>query len=244
MKLMVMRAFSIVPALGACVLPASVDATPRKELALDSNSESALVVMKTEWWQPAPSMKSAFRLTLTSYDPIAEKLLGKPFGGSAEFAAQKKKFLGDYLVMRVKPGRWVFQSYSQQDKWALCFNAGSWQFEVKPGRVVYLGEFDSPWHRERLTEEALRSGKVSISGYGFADFFDLPEGPRFRPVDTDQLAAVRDMLGRQAPAVTAPVEAAEYSPAKFGTGSTLFGERVCGGYFVKGAKKKDDKAQQ
>ncbi len=200
--------------------------------------DTALVIMKSETWQPAPSMKSAYRLTLSIYDPADEKLLGKPFGGSAEFAAQDKKFIDGYLVVRVKPGRWVFQSYSQQDKWALCFNAASSQFDVKPGQIVYLGEFDALRHRQQLTITAIRSGKSSISGYGFADFFDLAEGPAFKPIDQQQLDAVRAMLARTAPAVTAPVVAATYSPAKFGTGSTLFAERRCGGYFMTGAKPK------
>lgn len=109
----------------------------------------------------------------------------------------------------IKPGRWAFQSYSQKNKWALCFNASSWQFEVTPGEVIYLGEFDALRHRRQLTEQAPLSGKVSISGYGFADFFDLPEGPRFKAIDDTQLTAVREVLGRRAPLVTAPVHAAQ-----------------------------------
>lgn len=55
----------------------------------------------------------------------------------------------------------------------------------------------------------------------FADFFDLPEGPRFAPIDATQLEAVRGMLGKRAPLVTVPVRAVEFTPARFGTGSTL-----------------------
>jgi hypothetical protein len=215
------------------------DARSADSYALDANAETALVVMKTDWWQPAPSMKSAFKLALSVFDPVEEKLRGKPFGGSVLFEAKQKKFVDGYLIAKIKPGRWVFQSYAQQDKWALCFNAMSLQFEVKPGEVVYLGEFDALRHRQQLTEQALQSGKVMLSGYGFADFFDLAEGPRLRPIDEIQLAAVGEMLGRNAPLVTAPVRAAEYSPARFGTGSTLFAERRCGGYFTTGAKDKD-----
>lgn len=199
--------------------------------------DTAIVVIKTEWWQPALSMKSAYRLILSGYDPVSEKLLGKPFGGSVEFAAQKKKLVEGYLIERIKPGRWVFQSYSQQDKWALCFNARSLQFEVKAGQTLYLGEFDAIRERDELTIEAMRSGKGILTGYGFADFFDLSEGPRLRPIDDAQLAAVKDVLQRNGTTVSGGVVAAEYSPAKFGTGSTLFAERRCGGYFVKGAQK-------
>lgn len=236
-----LRIATIAIALSASVLPGTVAAGGRDELTLDANSDAALIVVKADWWQPAPNMKSAYRVVISGFDPAQEKLLGKPFGGSTVIAAQKKKYVEGYLIERIKPGRWVYQSYSQQDKWALCFNAQSLQFEVKPGEVVYLGEFDAQRHRQQLTEQAILSGKVSVSSSDFADFFDLAEGPRLQPIDETQLAAVRAMLGRSAPKVTAPVRAADYTPARFGTGSTLFAERKCGGYFATSAKKKDKK---
>ena len=230
-------------AVAAAALPTGAIAkTPDKEV-LTATSETALVVIKTDFWQPAPYLHSAFRLIISAFDPVESKLIGGPFSGAALFEAQKKKFADGYLLAPIKPGRWVFMSYSQQDKWALCFNAASVQFEVKPGEVVYLGEFDALSHRDQLTEQAVLSGKTRISGYGFADFFDLPTGPKLKPVDEAQLANVRAMLVRNAPLVTAPVRAVEYSPAKFGTGSTLFAERRCGGYFSKSAKKKDEAAK-
>jgi hypothetical protein len=223
-------------------LPAvALHAKPPEALTLDASSPTALVVLKSVWWQPAPSLQSAFKLTLSAYDPVAEKLLGGPYGGGALFEAKKKNFADGYLIVPIKPGRWTFQSYAQQDMWALCFNASSWQFEVKPGEVLYLGELDATRHRRELLEQAVRTGRVSIRGNGFADFFDLTEGPHLAPIDALQLASVRDMLARRAPHVTAPLRAAVYSPAKFGTGSTLFAERRCGGYFATGAKDKSVK---
>lgn len=64
-----------------------------------------------------------------------------------------------------------------------------------------------------------------------------PDGPRFAPVDEGELTRVREMLAARAPQATAPVRAVAFSPARFGTGSTLFAERRCGGYFTTGAKK-------
>ena len=221
----------------AAALPGGAGAKAPDKQVLTPQSEDALVVIKTDFWQPAPSMKSAFKIALSRFDPAERKLMGGPFSGVL-IEAQRKNFADGYLIKPIKPGRWVFQSYSQQDKWALCFNASSWQFDVKPGEVVYLGEFDALSHRDQLTEQAMRSGKVMISGYGFADFFDLPEGPRLKPIDETQLDAVRSAIARHAPQVTAPVRAADYSPAQFGTGSTLFADRRCGGYFTTKAKTK------
>ena len=238
-----LRKLALASAMGAAPLTGAAHAKSPDKLVVTPESPTALVVIKTEWWEPAPSMQSAFKLALNTYDPVEEKLLGGPFGGGALFEAKKKNFVDGYLIQPIKPGRWVFLSYAQQDKWALCFNAASIQFEVKPGEVVYLGELDATAHRRQLTEQAVMSGKISITGYGFADFFDLPEGPRLAPVGEAELAGVRAMLRQRAPGVTAPVRGAEYGPAKFGTGSTLFAERRCGGYFTKGTKGKADKAR-
>lgn len=232
------KLLAIVAALAiGTAMPGTAGSKTPDKLVLAPESDTALVVIKTDFWQPAPSMRSAFKLILSAYDPAEEKLLGGPFAGGGLFEAQKKNFADGYLIAPLKPGRWVFQAYQQQDKWALCFNAASLQFEVKPGEVVYLGEFDAVSHRHQLERQAVMSGKIAIRGYGFADFFDLPNGPQLRPVDEGQIAAVRAMLASRAPQVTAPVRAAAYSPAKFGTGSTLFAERRCGGYFTTGAKK-------
>lgn len=245
-KVKLIRQMTAMLGLSLCLAVGTkgADAKKPEETILTAESETALIVMKSEMWQPAPSMKSAYKLLLSAYDPQEAKLLGGPFAGGALFEAQKKKFFGGYLMASIKPGRWVFQSYSQQDKWALCFNAKTWQFDVKPGEVVYLGEFDAAAHRNQLTMQAVSSGQVSISGYGFADFFDLPDAPQFKPIDEKQLADMKAALTSYASKVTAPVRAVEYSPAQFGTGSTLFAERKCGGYFSTSAnKKKKDKSQ-
>lgn len=230
-----------VAVLLATALPVAAQAKEPNKTQLTAASSEALLVVRSEWWQPAASMLSAYKLALASYDPVEEKLVGGPFGGGALIEARKRNIVDGYIFTSIKPGRYVFISYSQQDKWALCFNARTIQFEVKAGEVLFLGALDAAAHRRELTEQAVRSGKVSIRGYGFADFFDLPDGPHFAPVDDTQLAGVRAMLAREAPGVTAPVRAAVYSPARFGTGSTLFAERRCGGYFAVSAKRKDGK---
>jgi hypothetical protein len=228
---------SVAIAFGTTWVAMPVHAKAPADVELTPQSEMALVIIKSEMWQPAPSMKSAYKIALSAFDPAEEKLLGGPFAGGALFEAQKKKFVDGYLMLPVKPGQWVFQSFSQQDKWALCFNARTWQFALKPGEVVYLGRFDAAAHRAELVRQAVTTGKVSIRGYGFADFFDLADAPKFDAIDDTQLDGVRAMLSSNAPKVTAPVRGVVFSPARFGTGSTLFAERKCGGYFSKAAGK-------
>lgn len=142
-----LRGLKIVLALWATLGAMTAYAKTPDQLSLTAASPDALVIMRSAWWQPAPSMQSAYKLALSAYDPVEEKLLGGPYAGGALFEAKKKNFINGYLVATIKPGRWTFQSYSQQDIWALCFNVASWQFEVKPGEVIYLGELDATRHR-------------------------------------------------------------------------------------------------
>ncbi|MFX4087139.1 hypothetical protein ACKU27_18770 [Sphingobium yanoikuyae] len=235
-------ALGAVVALGGALSPHVANAKAPGQIILTPQSEEALVIIKTDWWQPAPSMHSAFKLLLSTYVDAEARLSSGPFSGTALFEAKQKNFLDGYLMVPVKPGRWVVRSYSQQDSWALCFNAASLQFEAKPGQVVYLGRFDALSHRQQLTRQAIASGNTSIRGCGFVDYFDLPQGPIFAPVDAPQIAAVQTMLARRVPGVSVPVQAVAFTPATFGTGSTLYGTRRCGGYFPASGKGKADKS--
>lgn len=205
------------------------------KIAVTTASKDALLVIKAPALPPAPTFKTAYRLNLSIYDPENQAMKGGPWGGKAVFEAQPKKFVDGYLLLAVKPGTWVFKDFSQQDNWALCFQDGSRQFDVAAGEVVYLGEFDALAHALDLQRTAVLTHRTSTTGV--EHFFDDVEPPRLAPVDEDDLAAVRAMLAAKVPGATAPVRAAVYSPARFGTGSDLFGlTRVCGGYYSGKAK--------
>lgn len=217
--------------------PAGALAKDAAKIAVTPASKDALLVIKTEALPPAPTFKTAYRLGLSVYDPENQSMKGGPYGGKAVFEAQPKKFVNGYLMLTVKPGTWVFQDYSQQDSWALCFQDDSRQFTVGAGEVVYLGEFDARAHARDLQNIAVGTGRARTTS--FEHFFDHITAPRIAPVSETGLAAVRATLAARVPNTTAPVRAAVYSPARFGTGRDLFGmSRICGGYYAGKAKPK------
>lgn len=217
--------------------PAGAAAKDAAKIAVTPTSKDALLVIKTEALPPAPTFKTAYRLGLSVYDPENQSMKGGPYGGKAVFQAQPKKFVNGYLMLTVKPGTWVFQDFSQQDNWALCFQDDSRQFTVGAGEVVYLGEFDARAHARDLRNIAVGTGRASTTS--FEHFFDHIAAPRIAPIGEAELDAVRATLAARVPGTTAPVRAAVYSPARFGTGSDLFGmSRVCGGYYTGKAKPK------
>ncbi len=212
------------------------------KIAVTATSKDALIVIKTPSLPPAPTYKTAYRLGLSVYDPENQAMKGGPWGGKATFQAQPKKFVEGYLMLTVKPGTWVYQDFSQQDFWSLCFQDASWQFDVKAGEVVYLGAFDAVAHARDLQLTAVLTGRTSTKGV--EHFFDNIAAPRLAPIGEGDLANVRAILAANAPKTTAPVRAAVYSPARFGTGSDLFGlSRICGGYHTGKAKPKADQTK-
>lgn len=235
-----MRKIKMIPVILAAAMlavPAAAAAKDVAKIAITPTSKEALLVIKAPALPPAPTFKTAYRLGLSVYDPEHQAMKGGPFGGKVVFEAQPKKFVDGYLLLTVKPGTWVFQDFSQQDRWALCFQDGSRQFDVAAGEVVYLGAFDALAHAIDLQRTAILTMRTSTTG--FEHFFDNVEPPRFAPIGDDDLGAVRAMLAANTPNTTAPVRAAAYSPARFGTGSDLFGlSRVCGGYYTGKAKAK------
>ena len=207
------------------------------KIAVTATSKDALIIIKAPAIPPAPTFKTAYRLGLSVYDPENNAMKGGPWGGKAVFQAQPKKFVDGYLLLTVKPGTWVYQDFSQQDFWALCFQDSSLQFDVKAGEVVYLGEFDAAAHSRDLQFTAIKTGRTSTQSV--EHFFDNVAAPRLAPISDDELGKVRAMLAANAPNTTATARAAIYSPARFGTGRDLFGmTRICGGYYTGKAKAK------
>ena len=121
---------------------------------------------------------------------------------------------------------------SRQDYWALCFNDNSLQFTVRPGEIVYLGEIDARSHVAELERMAVMSGRTSTRSQ-VVHFFDGVSPPAFKPVDEAGLEAVTAMVRTRMSRTTVTPRAAEFAPARFGTGRDLFGtSRLCGGYYA------------
>lgn len=226
-------------AVAMLTAPIGAFAQDTAKIAVTAVSKDALLIIKAPALKPAPSFKSAYKLGLSVYDPENQSMKGGPYGGKAVFEAQPKKFVNGYLMLAVKPGTWVFQDFSQQDSWALCFQDDSRQFTVSAGEVVYLGEFDARAHARDLQNIAVGTGRARTTS--FEHFFDHITPPRIAPIGEAELDAVRATLAARAPKTTAPLRAAVYSPARFGTGRDLFGmSRICGGYYTGKAKPKAD----
>lgn len=224
---------------GALALAAAGPAAAKdvSKFAITPGAAEALIIVKAEDLPRPPGYKTSWRMGLQSHDSGEQKLQGGPWGGTETIAGRPKSFVDGYLVEIVKPGTYAFRDFSRQDFWALCFNGGSLRFTVKPGEVLYLGELDVRGHVIELERLAITSGRTTSRNSEPVHFFDTVSPPRFAPVSESDLAAVAAMVKARMPKTTVAPKAATFQPARFGTGSDLFGlKRICGGYHQKKAK--------
>jgi hypothetical protein len=231
----------LLAAVAAAVTLGSAGAAIAKdpaEIAITPGSPEALIVLKAESL-PVPRLhKTSYWITLQTYDPAQQKMVGGPFGGTAMIAARPREFVDGYLVKTVKPGTYAFLDFVMQDYWALCFNGGSLQFTVKPGEVIYLGEMDVRRHGIELERLAISTGQTRTRGGNPVHFFDTVAPPRLAPIDEAQMAAVAAMVKARMPKTTVAPRPVQFAPARFGSGHDLFGlMRICGGYYQGKAKK-------
>jgi hypothetical protein len=224
-------------AAALCFAAAPAAAKDVADFAVTPGSADAMIVFKAPDIPRPPGYKTSWRMGMQGYDPAAEKLQGGPFGGNETLAGRPKSFVDGYLVEMVKPGTYVFRDFSRQDYWTLCFNGASLQFTIKPGEVLHLGEFDAARHTLELETLSVTTGRTIAYSGRPVQFFDTVSPPAFKPAGEAELAAAAAMIKARMPKTTVAPKAAQFSPARFGTGKDLFGtQRICGGYYAKKAK--------
>lgn len=217
-----------VAALLLAVMPAAAGASDKPaKVAITPQSDEAAVI-----WR-APSLRTEYQLVLAKFDPVESNTTAGPLGGWANLTVESGRDGVGWFVKRIKPGIYVVNSLNQQTSWANCYHADTLQFEVKAGQLLYLGEFDGAVGVAQLQRNAVLHGDLMVRQGQFHHYFDGIAAPGFAPVDAAGLDAAAAFSRTAMPRTTVAPTAVAFRSARFGTGSTLFGERVCGGYFKK-----------
>lgn len=225
-------------ALAFAAPTAAIAGQKADSIAITPDSKRAAIIIKSQSIPPPPTMASGFHLTFAAYDPQAEALASGFFSGSYRLLAKPKLFYDGYLVSDIKPGTYIVQEFTRQDRWALCYNEASRVFTVKPGEALYLGEFDSIGSLRALEGEVSKSMRFFSVGGALVHFFDVAP-PLFKPIAEGEIEQVQAFVTARMPRTTSSVTAAVFSTGRFGTGSDLFGtNKVCGGYYKGSAKPK------
>ncbi|HEX8512835.1 MAG TPA: hypothetical protein VF688_06990 [Allosphingosinicella sp.] len=215
----------------ALLSPAPVAAKP-KPLAITPASPDAAVILRV------PRVDILYNIGIRSYDPAERRLAPGPTGPAwVNVIIRPGEPRDAFVVNKVKPGTYVFTDVIQQTRWATCFHKASYQFSIKPGQVLYLGEFDGVSALREVQRQAVARGHLSVSSYTFHNYFDDVPPPPLTPGDERSLAGARSFIAAEHPRTTSPVNRAQLSPAIFGTGRNPIGtKRMCSGWRSKKAE--------
>ena len=199
-------------------------------IAITPQSTKAAIIIKAPLLPIPPTYKTSYRLVLRTYDPQTELIVEGGYAGGKTITveAHPRYFNDGFLVIEIKPGTYVVQSFTRQDLWQLCYHANSVQFNIAAGEVLYLGDFDATKATVELERLAVNSHRT-ISNGGPIIFFDNVSGP---PLKTDALSlvAAAKMTEEFMPATTVTPREAKLFPARFSTGNSLFGvQAFCAG---------------
>jgi hypothetical protein len=72
-----------------------------------------------------------------------------------------------YVGRTLSPGRYRLDQISQQEAWVLELSKNTYEFDVKPGKIVYLGKLQNRELLEALGKAASKFGKLTLRGESF-----------------------------------------------------------------------------
>ena len=195
------------------------------KVQLSADSDNAVLLLEVD---PVAGADSEFRMA--RYDEPNKTVLNNSFTGYANFPVVPGV---RYVAQTVTPGTYAVTMVAQQIWWAACMHANSLAFDVKPGEVLYLGRLDpSPQLRYIQIQATSRGELVASQNHPYFYFDNVPALQiDFGPDRESKRTEVETYVKTKMQKVSAPVRLAEYRPAKFGNGYTLFGEHMCTGYF-------------
>ncbi|HEX9963870.1 MAG TPA: hypothetical protein VGB04_02690 [Allosphingosinicella sp.] len=147
----------------------------------------ALILTVTALTLPAPALADSdpakIRLTPQSRQGVVLiRVPAQPFGYGLMFSKDGKSgFLSRVYMMGVKkgpagdtwiaetwsPGRYRLDSMWQQKRWSACLESGTFEVEVKPGRIAYVGRLDTDALLADLQRQAVVAGRTVQAGTSY-----------------------------------------------------------------------------
>lgn len=196
---------------------------------------------------PAPAQKSPEKIRLTAAAKDGAVLIRvplQPFGSALQFSKNGSSgFMSRVYLMKVEkgavgtygwiartlaPGRYRLDSMWQQGHWSACLEQGTFEFEVKPGKIEYIGTLNLDAVLESLQQQAVSAGQVAQGGTAYFLSHGQTRVPPIGDRDEPGLAAARRFadtgMNRSGPLV----ELAALHDTAFGTSGVGKAIKVCG----------------
>lgn len=199
------------------------------DIAVDAGSSDAVLLIK---FLPTPA--TDYSIIVGRYDPQEMQITKSSFDyGSWERFSAGKTAVPKFVAKPIRPGTYAFFMFEKQDHWNLCFHRETLYFTVRPGQILYLGTFNPNTHIAELTNNVVTKSNTVARQSDYYHYMDNISGPHIVAPGEDEaaLADARKFVAAEMPQVRVDVQPVAYTRTKFGTGQTLVGEKMCGGYF-------------
>lgn len=72
-----------------------------------------------------------------------------------------------WIARTLAPGRYRLDSLWQQGHWSACIEGGTFEIEVKPGRIAYVGRLDTDAILADLQRQAVAAGRTTQFGTSY-----------------------------------------------------------------------------
>lgn len=199
--------------------------------SLTADSPKAGILLKISAPSSPKSQLNLNQASKTSDDGSYELSGGLRIANFGGFKLNEPR--SGYVFTLIEPGTYVVKSFSQQGYWGLCFKEDTYVFDVKPGHITLIGEYNPRQDVRALSQRVASSGNLSTGGEVY-HYFDNIQAPEIASATTEDLTAAKAYVEKFAPEMDAPVINADITPAKFLTGRDAFGKPICQpGYYTK-----------
>lgn len=189
----------------------------RDTLRFDAESDYAMIVYEAEPQIIVPH----WTLEMLAFSPEERRWTYNPLNGWTRFGRIQVSPTRQYAVSLVKPaGVYAFNHLGTQGWWRACLNGGTKAFEVKAGKINFLGRVDpTPTLTQIVTEMApvMRTNKPVY-------IFGTPRLSWTAPSEIEGWETeVATWLKQRFPRVSGDLIAAEPTDVAFNVGTTLNG---------------------
>lgn len=195
---------------------------------------------------PLPAQKSPEKIKLTEKSGDGAVLIRvpvQPFPYAFTFSKNGSSgFMSRVYVMKVKEGgegyRYVARTLApgpyrldwiwQQGHWSACMEGGTIQFDVKPGRIEYVGTVRAEKVLAAIQDQAVARGKTEMAGTDYAVSHDAIELPPVEDRDDAGLQAAKAFAQSDMNGSGRLVELADVEKTSFATSGVGKAIKVCG----------------
>lgn len=136
---------------------------------------------------------------------------------------------GDSWIARtLSPGRYRLDSMWQQGHWSACLESGTFEVEVKPGRIAYVGRLDTDALLINLQRQAVAAGKTVQVGTSYYLSHNKTAVPPLGDRDEAGARAARSFADQEMSGSGRLVDLGAVREVAFGTSKSGKAIKVCG----------------